>query len=325
MDIGNSTQPSVFVFLGLTQDNKVSQFLFLLFFLVYLMTLSGNLSLMMVVHVSSSLHTPMYYFLSYLSVVDLLYSSTITPKMLADLISLRKTISFRGCATQFCFFAGLAGTEVLLLSSMSYDRYIAICHPLHYALIMTKRKCLTLVVLSFNFGFFQSLVQTRCVFSLRYCGSNLIEHFLCDVPPMLQLSCSNTFHCSVITMCCVGIYCLYSGSTIFMSYGFILTSILRINSSEGRRKAFSTCSSHLMCSTIFFVTVFFTYMSSPSSLLEKQDKVASVFYCVVTPMLNPLIYSLRNQEVKKVLLQASHNIKHVTMKLNRKRPTQEAF
>ncbi|KAM9312371.1 olfactory receptor 5AR1-like [Gastrophryne carolinensis] len=313
MGIGNSTQASEFELLGLTRNHNLSLFFFILFSLVYLVTVSGNVGLMMLVHFFSGLHTPMYCFLSYLSVVDLLYASTITPKMLDDLISLKKTISFPGCAIQFFFFAGLGGTEVVLLSTMSYDRYVAICRPLHYVLIMTKRKCLTLVALSFYFGFFQSAVQTSCVFSLPSCGSNVIDHYFCDVLPMLRLACFNSFHCRVITMCCVGIYCFYSVSLILVSYSIILSNILRMKSSEGRRRAFSTCSSHLTCSNIFFVTLFFTYMCSPSNLLEKQDKVASVFYAIVTPMLNPLIYSFRNQQVKRVLLQVIQRVKNVAV------------
>ncbi|KAM9312352.1 olfactory receptor 5B21-like [Gastrophryne carolinensis] len=313
MEMMNKTQASLFVFLGLTRDDNLSLLLFVVFFFVYLVTVLGNLGLMILVYVSPSLHTPMYLFLSYLAVVDLMYSSTVTPKLLADLISTEKTICFHGCAMQLFFFVSLAGTEVVLLSNMSYDRYIAICHPLHYALIMTTRKCLALVAISFFFGILQSVIQTICVFTLQYCGSNLIDHFLCDVPPMLRLSCSSTQHCSIITVFCVVSYSMYSVSVIIVSYSFILFAILRIKSSEGRRKAFNTCSSHLMCATVFFVTLFFTYMCSPSKLLEQEDTLASVFYSIVTPMLNPFIYSFRNQQVKKLILQAIHKIKHVTM------------
>ncbi|KAM9312353.1 olfactory receptor 5AR1-like [Gastrophryne carolinensis] len=306
MDTRNNTRPSVLVLLGLTQDPHLSLVFFILFSLVYLVTVIGNLGLMMLVYVSPNLQTPMYIFLSYLALVDLFYSSTVTPKMLADLLSLKKTITFEGCAAQFFFFIGLAGTEGVMLSTMSYDRYVAICHPLHYVLIMTKKKCLALVAISFFFGFLQSVAQTICVFSLRFCGANIIDHFLCDVPPMLRLACSNILHCSMITVFCVVSYSIYALAAIFVSYGFILYTIFNIKSSEGRRKAFSTCSSHLLCSTIFFVTLFATYMCSPSDLLEKQDKAASVFYSIVTPILNPFIYSFRNQQVKKVVLQLMH-------------------
>ncbi|XP_068129304.1 olfactory receptor 5B21-like [Hyperolius riggenbachi] len=308
MDIGNNSQVTEFVFSGLTNDQNLIPFLFTFFLLVYMVTVLGNIGLMIVVHVSANLHTPMYFFLSHLSAVDLFYSSAVTPKMLSDLISLQKTISFIGCAVQFLFFAGLAGTEVLLLASMSYDRYTAVCYPLHYVTIMTTKKCFILVSLSFSFGFFQALVQTTCLFSLEYCESNLIDHFYCDVPPMLQLSCSETLLCNMLTVFFVGSYCFLSLSTILVTYTLIFSAVLHISSSEGRVKAFNTCSSHLMCSTVFYVSVFFTYLHSPSSVLKKQDKVASVFYTVVTPMLNPLFYSLRNQEVKRAIIQAIHII-----------------
>ncbi|XP_077329928.1 olfactory receptor 5AP2-like [Lithobates pipiens] len=311
MTMENNTQVTVFVFSGLTDNDKLIPFLFTFFLMVYLVTILGNIGLIILVLVASNLHTPMYYFLSFLSAVDLFYSTSITPKMLSDLPSLRKTISLNGCATQFFFFAGLAGTEVLLLSSMSYDRYAAICHPLHYVSIMSKSKYFSLVGLSFFMGFFQSAVQTSCLFSLQVCGSNLIDHFYCDVPPILQLSCSKTLICNMLTILSVGCYCFYSLSTILVSYVFIFTTILSIKSSEGRQKAFSTCSSHLMCASVFYVSVCITYLRSPSSALNKKDKEVSVFYSVMTPMLNPLIYSLRNQEVKKAIMQVVHNILHV--------------
>ncbi|XP_068129306.1 olfactory receptor 5AP2-like [Hyperolius riggenbachi] len=308
MDAKNVTQVAEFVFSGLTSRHQLSMFLFVFFLLVYLVTVVGNVGLMVIVRVATNLHTPMYFFLSYLSAVDLLYSSSVTPKMLADLISIKKTISFNGCAFQIIVFATLAGTEVLLLSSMSYDRYAAVCHPLHYVSIMTTRKCSSMVILSFFFGFFQSLVQTSCIFSFHFCGPNLIDHFYCDFVPLLQLTCSNSQLCSMFTIFLIGFYCLFSLSVILVTYTLILLAIFRIKSHEGRRKAFSTCSSHLMCSSIFYVAVLFTYVRSPSSIMEKKDKVASVFYAVVTPMINPLIYSLRNQEVKRASVQIIHNI-----------------
>ncbi|XP_075061662.1 olfactory receptor 5AP2-like [Mixophyes fleayi] len=306
MDVINKTQVRVFVFSGLTDNRELAPFLFVFFLHVYMVTVVGNIGMMAVVHSTSNLHTPMYFFLSYLSLVDLLYSSVVTPKMLSDLISMRKTISFHGCALQLFFFATLAGTEVFLLSNMSYDRYAAICHPLHYVSIMTKKKCWCLVVLAFTFGFLQSSIHTSCVFSLQFCGSNLITHFCCDIPPLLKLSCSDTFSCDMVAVFFILSFGLGSFITILISYTFIISSILRIKSGEGRKKAFSTCSSHLMCVTIFYMSIFFTYLRSPSSVFEKQDKVTAVFYSVVTPMLNPLIYSLRNQEVKRAIIQVMH-------------------
>ncbi|XP_075061685.1 olfactory receptor 5B21-like [Mixophyes fleayi] len=307
MDTINKTKVTVFVFSGLTDNGELASFLFIFFLQVYIVTLVGNIGMMTVVHSTSKLHTPMYFFLSYLSLVDLLYSSIIAPKMLSDLISMRKAITFDGCALQFFLFVALACTEVFLLSNMSYDRYVAICHPLHYVSIMTRKKCWYLVILAFSVGFLQSSFETFCIFSLQFCGSNLIDHFYCDMPPLIKLSSSDTFSCEMLTV----FFTISSGMgtfiTILTSYTFIISSILRTNSAEGRKKAFSTCSSHLLCVTIFYVSVLFTYLRSPSSAFEKQDKMAAVFYTVVSPMLNPLIYSLRNQEVKRVITRAIHN------------------
>ncbi|XP_075061097.1 olfactory receptor 5B12-like [Mixophyes fleayi] len=299
----NTTQVRVFVFSGLTDNEKLVPFLFIFFLLVYMVTIVGNVGLMSVVSKTTKLHTPMYYFLSYLSMVDLCYSSVITPKMLFDILSKIKSISFNGCALQFFFFAALVVIEALILSNMSYDRYIAICHPLSYVSIMTKKKCLCLVLLASFFGFLQSSVQTSCVFSLQFCGSNVIDHFYCDIPPLLTLSCS-TLPCDKLTVFFTCLCGIGSMMTILISYTLIVSSILRIKSAEGRQKAFSTCSSHLMCVSIFYGTVFFIYLRSSNSAFEKRDKVVSVFYTVVIPMLNPLIYSLRNQEVKRVIVEA---------------------
>ncbi|XP_075061682.1 olfactory receptor 5AR1-like [Mixophyes fleayi] len=314
MDIINKTKVTVFVFSGLTDNEELAPFLFIFFLQVYIVTIVGNIGMMTVVHSTSKLHTPMYFFLSYLSLVDLLYSSVITPKMLSDLISMRKTISLDECALQFFLFVAMACSDVFLLSNMSYDRYVAICHPLHYVSIMTKKKCWYLVVLAFSVGFLQSSLLTGCIFNLQFCGSNLIDHFYCDIPPLIKLSCSDTFSCEMLTI----FLTLSSGmgtlSTILISYTFIISSILRTNSAEGRKKAFSTCSSHLLCVTIFYVSVLFTYLRSTFNVFEKQDKIAAVFYTVVSPMLNPLIYSLRNQEVKKVITRAIQNFTDSNMK-----------
>ncbi|KAM4749426.1 olfactory receptor 5F1-like [Rhinophrynus dorsalis] len=232
MEVINNTQVKEFIFKGLGDNNILMSFLFLFFSLVYLVTIMGNFGMMAAVYNSSHLHTPMYYFLAYLSMVDLLYSSVITSKMLSDLISKKKSISFSGCALQLFFFAALAVSEALLLSCMSYDRYVAICHPLHYSSVMTNKKCLWMILLAFSLGFFQSSVQTNCIFSLSFCGSNLIDHFYCDIPPLLKLSCSRTFLCDMVTIfftCSCGIGSLM---TVLISYTLIVSSILMMNSSE---------------------------------------------------------------------------------------------
>nr|DBA29734.1 TPA: hypothetical protein GDO54_005795 [Pyxicephalus adspersus] len=302
MNVKNKTQVTMFEFSGLTDNKLAAPFLFMFFFLVYMVTVLGNVGMMTIVHIAPSLHTPMYFFLSYLSMVDLFYSSVITPKMLSDLLSDRKLITFIGCALQFYFFCALVGTEVFVLSDMAYDRYVAICHPLHYISVMTKKKCLGLIVLSFSVGFAQSVAQTSSLFSLDYCESNLIDHFYCDIPPLTRLSCSEIHICTMVTLFFVCFCSLSSMIIILISYALIISSVLQINSATGRRKAFSTCSSHLMCATIFYVTVFCTYLHPSSSTLTKQENISSVFYTVVTPMLNPVIYSLRNQEVKNVVI-----------------------
>ncbi|XP_075131634.1 olfactory receptor 5B21-like [Leptodactylus fuscus] len=302
VDVSNKTQVAVFVLSGLTDDKRLETFLFTLFILIYLVTIFANLGLVAIVHNASDLQNPMYYFLSFLSLVDVFYSSTITPKTLYDLMSVKKTISFEGCALQFFFYAALASIDSLLLSTMSYDRYVAICHPLHYTSIMSKKKCLCLVLLCFSIGFLQSSVQTSCAFSLQYCGSNFINHFYCDAPLVLRLSCSDTVTCELATVYIVSAMAMGPLVTILLSYFLIVLTISRMQSAEGRKKAFSTCSSHLICISIFYGTIFFTYLRPPSRVFTVQDKVASIFYTAVTPMLNPLIYSLRNQDVRRTII-----------------------
>ncbi|XP_073403112.1 olfactory receptor 5B21-like [Dendrobates tinctorius] len=309
----NQSQPTMFEFTGLTNDTALAILLFIFFLLVYLITVVANVGLFIAVHKTSTLHTPMYFFLSYLSVIDLFYSSVIAPKMISDLASRRKVISFYGCALQFYFFAALASTDVHLLSNMSYDRYAAICHPLHYVSMMTKTKCFYMVLLAFSLGFMQSAAQTSCMFSLQYCGSNVIDHFYCDIPPLLKLSCSNIVMCDMVIMFLIGFYVIGSLTAILISYLFIIISILKIKSSKGRQKAFSTCSSHIICSSIFFVSVLLTYLHPPSKAIKNQSKVASIFYTVMTPMLNPLVYSLRNQEVRNVIVQTFHRLSRKKM------------
>ncbi|KAG9466132.1 hypothetical protein GDO78_017161 [Eleutherodactylus coqui] len=307
----NGTQVTVFVFSGLTDDKKLLPFLFILFSLVYIISIVGNIGITALVYNTSKLHSPMYYFLSVLSLIDVFYSCVITPKMIFDLLLVNKVISFTGCALQFFFYAALAGSENFLLSTMSYDRYVAICHPLHYMTIMTRKKCLCLVSVVFSVGFLQSAVQTSCTFSLQYCRSNLIDHFYCDVPPVLKLSCSNTFYCNMITVYIVGVGTIIPFLTIIISYMLILSSILRITSQEGRKKAFSTCSSHFICASVFYLALFFNYLRPSSSVSSSQHKVASIFYAVVTPMLNPFLYTLRNQEIRRIIEQVMRNLTSV--------------
>ncbi|KAM3924492.1 olfactory receptor 5B12-like [Leptodactylus fuscus] len=315
-NVKNGTQVTLFVFSGLTNERTLIPFLFLFFLLVYIMTVIGNIGMIAIVQKTPKLQTPMYFFLKYLSLVDLFYSTVITPRMLSDLISLKRAISFSGCAIQFFFFAGLAGTEIFILSSMSYDRYVAICHPLHYVSIMTRSKCFCLVLFAFFIGFLQSTLQENCVFRLPFCRSNLIDHFYCDVPPLLKISCSDTWSCDLMTVYSVGTCTVGSLLPILISYMLIFSTIIRMKSAEGKQKAFSTCSAHLICTSLFYVTVFFTYLRPPSNVFDSQDKAACIFYSVLTPMLNPIVYSLRNKEVKRVIIEKVFSSTMVSTILN---------
>ncbi|XP_068129283.1 olfactory receptor 8D1-like [Hyperolius riggenbachi] len=302
----NKTKVTFFVLSGLTEDDQLVPFLFTFFLIVYLVCVVLNLGMIYIILTAANLRTPMYHFLGFLSLVDLVYSSAVTPKMLADLTTKLKLISFEGCMIQFFFFDLLVVTEAILFSTMAYDRYVAICHPLHYVSVMTNKKCSCLIIFAFSGGFLHSVAQTSCVFSLDFCGSNFIDDFYCDTSPLLNLACSNSLLCNYITIFAV-ISCGMGPLTmILVSYGLIIFSILQIKSTEGRMKAFSTCSSHLMCVSIFYGTVFFIYLQPPAKVLTKQEKVASIFYTVIIPMLNPLIYSLRNQEVKRAIRGALH-------------------
>ncbi|XP_069819442.1 olfactory receptor 5M5-like [Dendropsophus ebraccatus] len=301
MDIMNRTKLTMFVFSGLTNNEKLIPFLFVFLLLLYLMAIVGNIGIIALICNTSRLHSPMYYFLGFLSLIDVFYSSNITPKMIFDLISSEKVITFTGCALQLFLYAALGASENFLLSTMSYDRYVAICHPLRYVSIMTTTKCLRLVSVVFFTGFLQSALSIFCTVSLQFCGSNLIDHFYCDFQPLVKLSCSNTFYCNTITRYIIGIITIIPFLAIIFSYILILSSVLRMKSVEGRKKAFSTCSSHLMCTSLFYVTLFITYLHPASNIFTTQDKVTAIFYVVVTPMLNPLIYTLRNQEIKRAL------------------------
>ncbi|XP_030417669.1 olfactory receptor 1052-like isoform X2 [Gopherus evgoodei] len=254
--------------------------------------------MILVIQINPQLHTPMYFFLSNLSFLDTCYSSTIAPNMLVNFLVEHKAISYSGCIMQYCFFAVFATTEIFLLAAMAYDRYVAICNPLLYTVTMTKKVCLLLVIGSYFWGFVNSLIHTSGLLRLSFCDSNIINHFFCDLTPLLKLSCSN-IHMNVMLVFIFG--SLFEISTfliIIVSYILIIVAVLRIHSAEGRHKAFSTCASHLTAVAIFHGTILFMYFRPSSSYSLDTDKMASVFYTVMIPMLNPLIYSLRNKEVK---------------------------
>ncbi|NXL04885.1 O1020 protein, partial [Mesembrinibis cayennensis] len=252
----------------------------------------------------SQLQTPMYLFLSNLSVLDLCYSSVVTPKMLLNLSSERKTISLAGCFIQLYFYAAFATVECYLLAVMAYDRYVAICNPLCYPVIMSHKVCVSLLTGSYAVGFFNSVVLTGFALRVSFCGPNVIDHFFCDGPPLTTLACSDTHLNQVLVLVLGGFNGVTTISVVLTSYGCILFTILRMGSAPGKRKAFGTCASHLVVVTIFYGTLLFMYLRPSSSYSLGRDKIVSVFYVVVTPMLNPFIYSLRNQEVKSALKRA---------------------
>ncbi|XP_007936168.1 olfactory receptor 8S1-like [Orycteropus afer afer] len=297
--MNNLTVFSKFILLGLSADPHVQALLFMLFLVIYLLTLMGNLMMILVIRTDPHLHTPMYFFLGHLSFLDICFSSVTIPKMLQNFSSQKKSISVWGCITQSFFFILTASTESCLISAMAYDRYAAICHPLLYTVIMNSPLCIAMVSTAWVIGFLNSLVNNLFIHKLHFCGSNIISHFSCELPSLLPLSCTDPTANEL----------LLSGSGVFMglltlplilfSYSRIISAILSIHSSAGQGKAFSTCSSHLTVVLLFYGTGLFRYISPPSGSLLEQ--VVSIQYSVLTSLLNPFIYSLKNQEVKAAL------------------------
>uniref|UniRef100_H0XLA0 Olfactory receptor n=2 Tax=Otolemur garnettii TaxID=30611 RepID=H0XLA0_OTOGA len=290
-----------FILLGFSEFPKLTIVLFSIFLGIYFMTVTWNVSLIVLIRVDSHLHTPMYFFLSNLSFLDICYVSTITPKMLSDFFKKHKSISFLGCTLQYFIFSSLGLTECCLLAAMAYDRYAAICNPLLYTAIMSPTLCVQLVAGSCITGFLGSLIQLCALLQLHFCGPNVINHFFCDLPQLLILSCSDIFFFQVLISVLTVIFGLASVLVIMISYGYIVATILKITSAEGRSKAFNTCASHLTAVTLFFGSGIFVYMYPNSDDSLSQNKLASVLYTVIIPMLNPLIYSLRNKEIKDAL------------------------
>nr|XP_034963171.1 olfactory receptor 1019-like [Zootoca vivipara] len=299
MSEGNLTTITEFVLLGFTDNQSLQLTLFMLFLLIYLLILVGNIGMVTLIRIDSRLHTPMYFFLSNLSLLDIGYSTVIAPRTLMTFVAESKTISFTGCALQFFFFCIAVSCECCLLGVMAYDRFIAICNPLLYTAIMSRKLCKLLVAGSYLTGCVNAVVQTSIIFNLSFCRSNIINHFFCDVPPILKLSCSDTAVIDIIHFIFSTAIVLVTILAISVSYAYVLIAILRINSAEGRQKAFSTCASHLTAVTIFYATGAFMYVRPNSKYSVEQDKIISVFYTLAIPMLNPLIYSLRNKEVKE--------------------------
>ncbi|XP_045343141.1 olfactory receptor 5B3-like [Leopardus geoffroyi] len=298
----NRTEVTQFILLGLTTDPELQVPLFIVFTLIYLITLVGNLGIIVLILLDSRLHTPMYFFLSNLSLVDLCYSTAVTPKVMAGLLIRDKVISYNACAAQMFFFAAFATVESYLLASMAYDRYAAVCKPLHYTTTMTTGVCARLAIGSYTCGFLNASIHTGDTFRLSFCMSNVIHHFFCDVPAVMVLSCSERRVSELVLVYVVSFNSFFALMVILISYVFIFITILKMHSSTGYQKALSTCASHLSAVSIFYGTLIFMYLQPSSSHSMDTDKMASVFYTMVIPMLNPVVYSLRNKEVKSALM-----------------------
>uniref|UniRef100_A0A8C0TGL5 Olfactory receptor n=2 Tax=Canis lupus familiaris TaxID=9615 RepID=A0A8C0TGL5_CANLF len=300
-----------FVLEGFSGGLETQALLFAVFLALYMVTVLGNLLMIIVITLDARLHSPMYFFLKNLSFVDLWYSSFIAPNALANFFSSSKVITFTGCAMQFFFLSILATTECFLLGVMAYDRFMAICNPLRYPITMCQSACTRLVLGAYCGGCFNSIVQTSFTFHLPFCSSNRINHFFCDVPPLLQIACGNIAINKLLLFGICGLIIVGVMFVILISYGYIIATILRMRSGAGRRKIFSTCGSHMTAVTLFFGTLFVMYAQPGAIESMEQGKVVSVFYTLVIPMLNPLIYSLRNKDVKEAVQRLGQ--KHMTM------------
>ncbi|XP_054305654.1 olfactory receptor 4E2 [Pongo pygmaeus] len=300
MDSLNQTRVTEFVFLGLTDKWVLEMLFFMAFSAIYVLTLSGNILIIIATVFTPRLHTPMYFFLSNLSFIDICHSSVTVPKMLEGLLLERKTISFDNCITQLFFLHLFACAEIFLLIIMAYDRYMAICTPLHYPNVMNMRVCIQLVFALWLGGTVHSLGQTFLTSRLPYCGPNIIDSYFCDVPVVIKLACTDTYLTGILIVTNSGTISLSCFLAVVTSYTVILVS-LRKHSAEGRQKALSTCSAHFMVVALFFGPCIFIYTRPDTSF--SIDKVVSVFYTVVTPLLNPFIYTLRNDEVKSAMKQ----------------------
>ncbi|XP_034351592.1 olfactory receptor 8K3-like [Arvicanthis niloticus] len=301
MENQNLTVLSEFILKGVTDRPELQAPLFGLLFIIYLISAVSNLGIIILTNLDSSLQTPMYFFLRHLAFTDLGYSTAIGPKMLVNFVAESNSISYYLCATQLACFLLFITCELFILSSMSYDRYVAICNPLLYTVIMSQKMCWVLVAVPYIYSVFVSLIVTLRLFTLSFCGYNIIDHFFCDCIPLLSLLCSNTHEVELIIRFFATFDLISSLLVVLVSYLFILIAILRMKSAAGRRKAFSTCGSHLTVVIVFYGTLIFMYVQPKSSQSFETDKVSSIFYTLVIPMLNPLIYSLRNKDVKDAI------------------------
>ena len=297
----NQTRISHFILLGLFNHTPLHLLLVSIIMVMFLVALSGNGLMILLINTDSHLHSPMYFFLSWLSFMDLMLISTIVPRMAIDYLLGHGSISFTGCGFQILFFLTLLGDECFLLAFMAYDRYVAISNPLRYSVVMSRRVCWLMVAGSWLFGLVDGLFQAIYTLSYPYCGPQEIDHFFCDIPAVLKLACADTsIYEALIYVCCI-LMLLLPFSVISVSYLLIFVTVLRMHSAEGRKKAFATCSSHMAVVSLFYGAAMVTYMRPQTYHSSKHDKVVSAFYTMITPMLNPLIYSLRNKEVAGAL------------------------
>ncbi|XP_004386561.1 olfactory receptor 6B2-like [Trichechus manatus latirostris] len=297
----NVTTVSTFILVGFPSAPGMQYVLFLIFLFIYLFVLVENLAIILTIWSRTSLHRPMYYFLSSMSSLEIWYMSNIIPKMLDGFLLQRKRISFVGCMTQLCFFSSLVCTECVLLASMAYDRYVAICHPLRYQVIMTTGLCVQLVAFSFVSGFTISMIKVYFISSATFCGSNVLNHFFCDISPILKLACTEFLTAELVDFILAFIILVFPLVATMLSYGHITLAVFSIPSATGRWRAFSTCASHLSVVTIFYMAMIFIYVRPQAVDSRSSNKLISAVYTVLTPVMNPLIYCLRNTEFKDAL------------------------
>uniref|UniRef100_A0A8C8W9J9 Olfactory receptor family 13 subfamily G member 1 n=1 Tax=Panthera leo TaxID=9689 RepID=A0A8C8W9J9_PANLE len=306
----NNSIVTEFMILGLTQNPELQGVLFIVFLCIYLVAFFGNGLIIIVIIYNTALHTPMYVFLLALAIVDIICTTSIIPKMLGTMLTSEKSISYGSCISQLFFFTWSLGAEMVLFTTMAYDRYVAICFPLRYSTIMNHYMCVALLSIAMVIAVTNSWVHTGLILNLTFCGPNNIDHFFCEIPPLLSLSCSPVRINEVMVYVADISLAIGDFSLTCLSYGFIIAAILRIRTAEGKRKAFSTCSSHLIVVSLYYCPVIYTYIRPASSYSFERDKVIAALYTLVTPTLNPIVYSLRNKEMQTGIQKVFAFLKH---------------